>query len=163
MRTANIFDETVLTRLDYTTPPVLDLSPTYDREPPEFPWAPAWSSSPLGDPGVDDDLGLVDEYRLEVSAAPTPVAALGAAALAMLGFGVLMGVAADFAASPASPSTVTIAAHAEPAPPKMMMSTATSVTAVPPPASVPATTTLPDPAWGPTFQVLPCDPTPFCV
>ena len=169
MRTDFKADETVLSLLDYTTPSLFDLpddpSPMEDREPPEFPWAPAWSSSPLGDPSADDDgLELVDERGPEAGAAQTPVAALAAAALGILGFGVLVGVAVvDFAASPAPLPTVIIAAHSVPAPPKMMMSPAPSVTAVPPPTSVPASTIVPGPDSGPTFQVLPCDPMPFCV
>lgn len=168
MRTDYKADETALMLLDYTTPSLFDLSadlsPTYDREPPEFPWAPAWSASPLGDPAVDDDDPTsLDECGPEAPAAPTPVAALGAAALAVLGFGVLMGVAADFAASPAPLPTVTIAAHSVPAPPELMMTTASSVTAAPSPAPVPAITTVPGPVSGPTFQVLPCNPMPFCV
>jgi len=59
--------------------------------------------------------------------------------------------------------TVAIAAHSVPAPPKMMMSTAPSTTAAPSPTSVPAATTVPGPSSGPTFQVLPCIPMPFCV
>ena len=149
MRTELKADETVLSLLDYTTPSLFDvsddLSPTQDREPPEFPWAPAWSSSPLGDPGVDDDgPELVDEYGPEARVPQTPVAALAAAALGMLGLGVLVGVAVvDVAASPVPLPTVTIAAHSVPAPPTMMMSTAPSTTSVPQPTSVPASTILP--------------------
>ena len=98
MRTDYKADDTVLSLLDYTTPSLFDLSddlsPMDDQEAPEFPWAQAWSSSPLGDPGVDDDdPALVDEYGPEAGAARTPVAALAAAALGALGFGVLVGVA----------------------------------------------------------------------
>ncbi|MFN8070239.1 MAG: hypothetical protein U0R66_00265 [Mycobacterium sp.] len=169
MRTDYKADDTVLSLLDYTTPSLFDLSddlsPMDDQEAPEFPWAQAWSSSPLGDPGVDDDdPALVDEYGPEAGAARTPVAALAAAALGALGFGVLVGVAVvDFAATPAPLPTVAIAAHSVPAPPKMMMSTAPSTTAAPSPTSVPAATTVPGPSSGPTFQVLPCIPMPFCV
>ena len=168
MRTDVKADETALMLLDYTTPSLFDLSDLprlEDVEPPEFPWAPAWSSSPLGDPGVDDDgLESVDEYGPEARVPQTPVAAVAAAAIGMLGLGVLVGVAVvDFAAAPAPLPTVTIAAHSVPAPPKLMMSTAPSVTAVPPAASVPVTTTVPGPVSGPTFQVLPCNPMPFCV
>lgn len=167
MRTDVKADETALMLLDYTTPSLFDLfddlPPMEDQEAPEFPWAPAWSSSPLGDPGAeDDDLGFDDESAPEE--ARTPIAPLTAAALGILGLGVLAGVAVvDIAATPAPLPTVTIAAHSVPAPPKMMMSTAPSTTTAPPAVSAPAVTVLPAPASGPTFQVLPCIPQPFCV
>lgn len=168
MRTDYKADETALMLLDYTTPSLFDLSddlsPMDDVEAPEFPWAPAWSSSPLGDPGVDDDgLESVDEYGPEAPVPRPPVAA-AAAALGILGFGVLVGVAVvDFGASPAPLPTVTIVAHSVPAPPRLMMSTAPSTTAVPQPTSAPAPEFAPGPVSGPTFQVLPCNPMPFCV
>lgn len=166
MRTDYKADETALMLLDYTTPSLFDLSdglpPMEDQEAPEFPWAPAWSSSPLGDPGVDDEPAFDDESAPEV--ARTPIAPLTAAALGILGLGVLAGVAVvDYGATPAPLPTVTIAAHSVPAPPKMMMSTAPSTTTAPPAVSAPAVTVLPTPASGPTFQVLPCNPMPFCV
>jgi hypothetical protein len=168
MRTDYRADDTALMLLDYTTPSLFDLSddqpPMYDVEAPEFPWAPAWSSSPLGDPGVDDaDLGTVDEYGPQARLPWTPVAAVAAAALGVLGLGVLVGVAADVAASPAPQPTVTTAAHSVSAPPNLMMSTAPSTTAVPQPTSAPASSVAPGPDSGPTFQVLPCNPMPFCI
>jgi hypothetical protein len=125
MRTDSKADETALMLLDYTTPSLFDVSddlpPMDDHEAPEFPWAPAWSTSPLGDPGVDDDvLASVGEYAPRGWAPRFPVAALAAAALGMLGLGVLVGVTAvDLAVSRAPLPAVTIVAHSEPAPPSV--------------------------------------------
>ena len=137
MRTDYKADDTVLSLLDYTTLSLFDLSddlsPMDDQEAPEFLWAQAWSSSPLGDPGVDDDdPALVDEYGPEAGAARTPVAASPPLPWGRWGSASWVGVAVvDFATTPAPLPTVAIAAHSVPAPPKMMMSTAPSTTAAP--------------------------------
>ena len=100
MRTYSDPDATALSMLDYTIPSDYALSS-------DCTGAPAWSSSPLGDPAVDDDefFNLVDGYGPEEwGLKPRPFRtgiAIAAAVLGALGVGASLGIAIrDFAGSP---------------------------------------------------------------
>ncbi len=120
MRTYSDPDATALSMLDYTMPSDYALSS-------DCTGAPAWSSSPLGDPAVDDDefFDLADgygpqEWGLKPRTFRTGVA-IAAAVLGALGVGASLGIAIrDFAGSPApTPALVVPAASvATPATPQ---------------------------------------------
>ena len=100
MTTYSAPDATALAVLDYTIPPEHALSS-------DCTGAPAWSSSPLGDPAMDDDefFDIVDRYGPEEwGLKPRPFrtgVAIAAVVLGALGVGAALGIAVrDFAGPP---------------------------------------------------------------
>ena len=118
MRTYSDPDATALSMLDYTIPSDYALSS-------DCTGAPAWSSSPLGDPAVDDDefFNLVDGYGPEEwGLKPRPFRtgiAIAAAVLGALGVGASLGIAIrDFAGPPPATPALVVPAVAAPAAPQ---------------------------------------------
>ena len=144
MRTYADPDATALSMADYTMPSDYALSS-------DCTGAPAWSSSPLGDPAVDDDefFDLVDGYGPEEwGLKPRPFrtgVAIAAAVLGALGVGASLGIAIrDFAGPPPPTPAFVIpgpAAVAAPATPQVRPQTA----AAPAPTGSPAPIKLPSP------------------
>jgi hypothetical protein len=136
-------DATALAVLDYTIPPDYALSS-------DCTGAPAWSSSPLGDPAVDDDefFDIVDRYGPEEwGLKPRPFrtgVAIAAVVLGALGVGAALGIAVrDFAGPPPSVPALSIpgsASIATPATPQAASPT------VPAPAPAPAASPVHDAA-----------------
>ena len=143
-------DATALSMLDYTIPSDYTLSS-------DCTGAPAWSSSPLGDPNVDDDefFDLVDGYGPEEwGLKPRPFrtgVAIAAAVLGALGVGASLGIAIrDFAGPPPPtpafviPGPAAVAAPATPQP-----SSPTSAVPAPAPTVSPVYNAAPIPVVAP--------------
>ena len=147
MRTYADPDATALSMLDYTMPSDYALSS-------DCTGAPAWSSSPLGDPAVDDDefFDLVDGYGPEEwGLKPRPFrtgVAIAAAVLGALGVGASLGIAIrDFAGPPPPTPALVIPAVAAPATPQP--SSPTSAAPAPAPTVSPVYNAAPIPVVAP--------------
>lgn len=134
MSTCYDAEATALALLDYTTPSDYELSSD---------WAEAWSSSPLGDPTVDDEdfFDHIDEHGPQALAPrPTSGVAIAAAVLGALGVGALLSVAVlDFTSSPTPTQTVVVpgATHV-PGPATPQAAAPTAAVPAPAPAQAPA-------------------------
>lgn len=138
-------EATALSLLDFTAP--TDLSQASDCTD-----APAWSSSPLGDPAMDDEefFELTDRHRVsDWGREPWSLrtgAAVGVTLLGTLAVGAVLGIAIlDFTDSPAPAPTVVVPnAATAPATPQVAPAPATPAPApVQSVAPVAATTTIP--------------------